>query len=117
MLLTGIAFASLGVVDTVRHSSPEAGTSHSAPPSPMKSAVQDSHPVGTATASTTAPARPSTSKDTEAHWRAYDKARGGMLRRLGLGARLALVLPCFAALFVFVGAGVASSASAVNWAQ
>ncbi|MCL8017700.1 hypothetical protein [Streptomyces sp. AS02] len=77
MLLGGIAFASIGVVDAGRHSSPEAGTSRSPRPSaPPTSGEQDSLPAGPSTAPTpSAPTRPGTAKDVEAHCRAYEKIK------------------------------------------
>ncbi|WP_435225656.1 hypothetical protein [Streptomyces sp. Tue6028] len=78
MLLGGIAFASIGVVGTGRHSTPEAGTTQSTRPSaPPAPGEQDSPTARPSTAPTTpfAPSRPATAKEIEAHCRSYEKIK------------------------------------------
>ncbi|GAB3003121.1 hypothetical protein GCM10023080_081020 [Streptomyces pseudoechinosporeus] len=75
-LLGGIAFASIGVMDSGRHHTPQAGTSHEMrrPPAPTPGG-QDSPSTGSGTAPTASSSRPSTAKDVEAHCRAYGKVK------------------------------------------
>ncbi|GCB44612.1 hypothetical protein SNL152K_1902 [Streptomyces sp. NL15-2K] len=76
LLLGGIAFASIGVVDSGQHDTPEAGTSHSTPRPPTPTPGEQGSP---ATGSDTAPAasssHPGTAKAVEAHCRAYEKVK------------------------------------------
>lgn len=81
LLLGGIAFASIGVVDdSGRHHTPQADTSHGTarPPAPGE---QDSPITGSGTAPTASSSPPGTAKDVEAHCRAFEnvKDRGNAL--------------------------------------
>ncbi|WP_328727333.1 hypothetical protein [Streptomyces sp. NBC_00259] len=73
-LLGGIAFASIGMVDTQQHDIPDPGTSHSTPlaHTPRE---QSSPSAGPSTAPTTPSPHPGTAKDVEAHCRAYERAK------------------------------------------
>ncbi|MFE7331860.1 hypothetical protein ACFU8W_44650 [Streptomyces sp. NPDC057565] len=73
-LLGGIAFASIGVVDTRQHDTPKTGTSHSTPPAHTPR-EQSSPSSGPSTAPTTPSRHPGTTKDVEAHCRAYERVK------------------------------------------
>ncbi|MGW6889153.1 hypothetical protein [Streptomyces chartreusis] len=73
-LLGGIAFASIGVVDSGPQDAPEAGASHSSRRTPTPTPdEQSSAPTRSGTAPTVSPSRPGTAKDFEAHCRAFEK--------------------------------------------
>lgn len=75
-LLGGIAFASIGVVDSGPQDAPEAGASHGSRRTPtLTPDAQSSMPAGSGTAPTASPSRPGTAKDVEAHCRAYEKIK------------------------------------------
>lgn len=81
MLLGGIAFASIGVLDTRRHNTPDPGTSHSTPRPPTSPVhtprERTAPPAEPSTAPTThsAPGHSGTAKNIKAHCRAYDKIK------------------------------------------
>ncbi|NUK24325.1 hypothetical protein, partial [Streptomyces lunaelactis] len=76
MLLGGIAFASIGVVDSGQHHAPQADTSHGTrrPPTPTPG-EKGSPSTGAATAPGASSAHPGTAKAVEAHCRAYEKVK------------------------------------------
>ncbi len=81
-LLGGIAFASIGVMDSGRPRPPQADTNHSTPRPPAPTPGEQGSPfTGSATAPTASSSRPGTAKDVEAHCRAYEnvKDRGNAL--------------------------------------
>ncbi|MFI5556873.1 hypothetical protein [Streptomyces sp. NPDC051738] len=75
-LLGGIAFASIGVMDSGQHPAPQAGTSDSTrrPPAPTPG-EQDSPSTGSGTPPTASTPLPSTAKDVQAHCRVYEKVK------------------------------------------
>ncbi|MFG2555617.1 RNA polymerase sigma factor [Streptomyces sp. NPDC048581] len=75
-LLGGIAFASIGVMDSGQHHAPQAGTSDSTrrPPAPTPG-EQDSPSTGSGTPPTASTPLPGTAKDVQAHCRVYEKVK------------------------------------------
>ncbi|WP_329332790.1 hypothetical protein OG252_00470 [Streptomyces sp. NBC_01352] len=81
-LLGGIAFASIGVVDSGQRQAPEAGAGHSTSrpstptPTPPAPGEQDAPSTGSGTAPPASPSYPGKAKAVEKHCRSYEKVKG-----------------------------------------